>query len=592
MRINNISLCLKCMSVLNDDRECPKCHFEQTRYTPPPRCLRPATMLADRYAVGCVIGEGSFGITYIGWDSLLELRVAIKEFFPSNMVSRDTIRGENNEVYVYSDIDNDEYRESIEKFYEEAKTLSQFNECEGIVSVRDFFYANNTAYMVMNYVEGKSLKEVIHNDGKMSASYVLDTIRPILDSLKDVHSTGLVHRDISPDNILVGNEGKLVLIDFGSARIRNVEIYRDLTVTYKRGYSPEEQYRADGIQGPWSDIYAICATMYYMMTGEMPVEAVKRLISDNIMTENRLAGTDISKEQAAAIYKGMAVNAGNRYQNIDSLINDLYVESSVNVNNDVPVNNTRVKVKEHIYKLRLMFIFLIILSIGAYVIVRAGIGSGTGKSRTDSDNIQIAHTDIPQTEYSGTVAETEPTTEPAFEPTETPAPATYVMASFKNKTKNEVKEIINSYEDDMLKVSYRKMYNDKVKKGHVIKQSISKGAECQPGVGKELILYISKGPKPVKVPSVTGMDYNAAILKLNKSNIKTDIRWIYSDKTKGTVVDQSIVAGSSVDKNSSVTLTVSKGSSSSDKTDNKSTNKTDKKTDKKTDDDEFVGEIL
>lgn len=586
MRINNTSLCLKCMAVLDNSGECPKCHYNQAEYNPPPRCLRPATVLADRYVVGCVIGEGSFGITYIGWDSLLEVRIAIKEFFPVNMVSRDTIKGEADSVYVYSDINNDEYQKSIKKFYEEAKILSYFNECEGIASVRDFFYSNNTAYMVMNYVEGSSLKEVIGSKGSMKASDVLDIIKPVLLSLKKVHSRGLVHRDISPDNILVGNDGQLVLIDFGSARIRNAEIYRDLTITYKRGFSPEEQYRADGIQGPWSDIYAICATMYYMITGEMPVEAVKRLISDNLANENRLSGSDISDAQIAAIYKGMAVNSEDRYQDIDALISDLY--PTENDGGSIEPDNTDKNIKniKIIKAIIVLSVFIIVVILAGLIIKKAAnerTGEQTGGSvEKYTDNISAAPSSRPdiETEASQTMPPSLQTTSPAVTKPDT---AVYTMGSFKNKTKKEAKKIIDSYADVSLDVTFRKIYSDKVKEGHIIKQSIKKGTECKKNEPKELVLYISKGQKPVRVPAVTGLDYNNAAGRLNELQLDVITKWVYSDRQKGIVINQSIPADTMVKKASDITITVSMGSN---------TKKNDNKNKKDDSNDDFAGEIL
>lgn len=590
MRINNTSLCLRCMAVLDNNGECPKCHYNQAEYNPPPRCLRPATVLADRYVVGCVIGEGSFGITYIGWDSLLEVRIAIKEFFPVNMVSRDTIKGEADSVYVYSDINDDEYQKNIKKFYEEAKILSYFNECEGIASVRDFFYSNNTAYMVMNYVEGSSLKKDIISRGSMKASDVLDIIKPVLLSLKKVHSRGLVHRDISPDNILVGTDGQLVLIDFGSARIRNAEIYRDLTITYKRGFSPEEQYRADGVQGPWSDIYAICATMYYMITGEMPVEAVKRLISDNFVNENRLSGSDISDAQIAAIYKGMAVNSEDRYQDIDALISDLYPAESDG--GSIAPDNTGKKVKHFkiIKAIIVLSAFIIVVIIAELVIKNSAnerkVEQTGGFVGEYNDNISVTPSPHPDTETEAlqTMAPPLYTTLPDVTNTDT---AVYTMGSFKNKTKKEAKTIIESYEDVLLEVTYRKIYSDRVKEGHIIKQSIKNGTECKRSEAKELVLYISKGQKTVRVPAVTGLNYDNAAKRLSELQLDVVTKWVYSDKQKGIVTNQSIPADTMVKKDTDITITVSAGSNTKkNDTNNKKNNKKDDSND------DFAGEIL
>ncbi len=208
-----------------------------------------------------ILGEGSFGITYIGLDCVLGHRVAIKEYYLSDLVSRDVIRGTDKNVYVYESRAKTEYKENLDKFPNEARCLTRFNQLTGIVSFRDFFYENEMAYIVMEYVSGMSVKEYIRENGPMEGERVLHLMKPVLETLSQIHKTGMVHRNISPDNILFSGSGKLVLIDFGSARVQNMEMTRSMTIVFKRGYSPEEQYRARGWQGAWSDVYAVCVTI-------------------------------------------------------------------------------------------------------------------------------------------------------------------------------------------------------------------------------------------------------------------------------------------------------------------------------------------
>ena len=162
--------------------------------------------------------------------------------------------------------------------------MSAFSELDGIVSVRDFFYANLTAYIVMAYVEGVSLKTYVEVNGRIEGTLFLEMLKPILFSLAKVHETGVLHRDISPDNILITKENKMVLIDFGAARKENISMTRSMTVVFKQGYSPEEQYRSHGKQGAWSDIYALCATAYYALTGRRPDEAIERVLEDEMQS--------------------------------------------------------------------------------------------------------------------------------------------------------------------------------------------------------------------------------------------------------------------------------------------------------------------
>lgn len=324
MNIEGTNLCIGCMKPLGKSERCTFCGMKQEEYNPIPRCLLPGTKLAERYVLGKVLGEGSFGITYIGWDSRLQIPVAVKEYFPSEMVSRDVICGHGNQVYLYENAKKEHYQEDLKKFFNEAKCLSKFNEIQGIVSVLDFFYENETAYIVMQFVDGVSVKEYIKKNGKMKEKDVLQAMKPVLLALEKVHRTGIVHRDISPDNIMIKKDGSLVLIDFGAARMRNIDNTKTMTVMFKRGFSPEEQYRYKGRWGAYTDVYAISATMYYMLTGEVPTDAVLRALGDDVPSLVNMKQMEISAKQKKAIMKGMAVNAKNRWQNIRELYDALY----------------------------------------------------------------------------------------------------------------------------------------------------------------------------------------------------------------------------------------------------------------------------
>ncbi len=192
MYINDHNLCIGCMQPLDSDGGCSFCGLKQEEYSPIPRCLTPGTELAERYVTGKVLGEGSFGITYMGWDKYMDIPVAIKEYFQSDMVSRDVICGSGNDVYLYESGKKDDYDTYLKKFLDEARCLSRFNQVDGIVSVLDFFYENNTAYLVMQYIDGISVKEHIYKKGKLSAEDVVTAMRPVLLALEQIHNTGIV----------------------------------------------------------------------------------------------------------------------------------------------------------------------------------------------------------------------------------------------------------------------------------------------------------------------------------------------------------------------------------------------------------------
>ena len=344
-------LCPGCMAVLDEpDLPCPLCGFDKTTYAPSPRSLRPFTILSGKYLVGKVIGEGGFGITYIGFNLDTELPVAIKEYFPSELATRDITAG--NALSIFAGESQQLYKEGLEKYLREARNLTMFSDLPGIVTVKDFFYENETAYIIMEYINGITLKQhLIKVGGRMSQSEVTKMMKPVLESMIKIHETGMIHRDISPDNIMITKNNQIKLTDFGAARVCNGEDNKSITVVLKRGYAPEEQYRVKGVQGPWTDVYALCATMYKMITGITPQEALERIIEDNVEPLSKF-DKDIWPEIDYAIMKGLSLRAQDRFQNVGELVDALYysvIEKDENGNpvlvsskeqSDAPVTST------------------------------------------------------------------------------------------------------------------------------------------------------------------------------------------------------------------------------------------------------------
>ena len=333
---------------------CPYCGFSESGYKQNPRCLPLNTILAGKYLVGKVLGEGGFGITYMGYDLNMKARIAIKEYFPVELVSRDTTRltspdgspvsgGGSDRVISLSGEKSKTYQQGLKKYVDEARNVSQFAGIPGIVSVKDFFYENDTAYIVMEYIEGISLKEYLRQKGgKLSEEETLAILRPVLEALEKVHAAGIVHRDISPDNIMLtfveegkagagqsgvaavyGNISVVKLIDFGAARMTSKNDQKSLTIILKHGYAPEEQYRSHGEQGPWTDVYALCAVLYRMLTGKVPEPAMDRLFSDGLNRPEEL-GVQITPAVSEAIMCGLAVKKEDRIQSVRELMDALY----------------------------------------------------------------------------------------------------------------------------------------------------------------------------------------------------------------------------------------------------------------------------
>ncbi len=298
---------------------CPHCGYDKREATSNSYHLLPETILQGRYIVGKVLGVGGFGITYIGYDAELERIVAIKEFLPSMFATR--ISGEM-AVSVYQGEATNQYTLGLKRFVDEARTLAQFNGIPGIVDIYDSFTSNNTAYIIMQYLKGVDVKHILKAQGPLDYETARSMILSICDTLEPVHAKGIIHRDISPDNIFVTDEGEIKLLDFGAARYESAVNSKSLSVILKKGFAPEEQYRSRGEQGGWTDVYALAATFYKMLTGITPQDSMERSIQDDLRLPSDL-GIELPINVQAALIKALGVRKQDRTQSIQAFKQDL-----------------------------------------------------------------------------------------------------------------------------------------------------------------------------------------------------------------------------------------------------------------------------
>ncbi len=317
---NSGEFCPYCMGSVRPGEPCPACGLTQSSYTPAPHHLPPGTVLMDRYLIGRALGEGGFGITYIGRDLRLEVKVAIKEYFPSGLAARDAAASM--DVHACMGRGNPGYEQGLSRFLCEARTMARMEKQPQIVMVRDYFEANNTAYIVMEYVEGTNFIDLAaRRGGRIPASELFPLIEPLFTALSAMHKAGLIHRDISPDNLML-EQGSVRLLDFGCARESSRGTDSTMAVALKQGYAPIEQYQCMG-QGPWTDVYALSATIYFCLTGRVPPKSLDRLLSDELAAP-RVLGVDITLEQQRALLRGMEINPEKRCQTVDELYSGLY----------------------------------------------------------------------------------------------------------------------------------------------------------------------------------------------------------------------------------------------------------------------------
>lgn len=294
--------------------------------------LHEGTMVGERYRLDKVLGVGGYGITYRGLDTRLDRIVAIKEYFPSFCASRFTQQGPALRCQAGLEAD---YEKGRERFLEEAKTLASLSNIQGIVRVNDYFEENATAYLVMDFLDGKNLKQMSDGfGGRIPADILIPVLSPTIAALQKVHDRGMIHRDISPDNIMMLEDGSVYLIDFGNAR-ESVSDH-SMTLAMKQGFAAPEQYRTRG-QGTWTDVYGLCATMYYCLTGKLPPQALERLTGTPFLKPSEM-GVQIEPHLEEAIMDGLELYVNKRIQTMNELWTRLYtVPQAPTISNQSPL---------------------------------------------------------------------------------------------------------------------------------------------------------------------------------------------------------------------------------------------------------------
>ena len=587
--------CLGCMEPIEaGEKTCPHCGYEVGTPAEETIHLEPGTMLNDQYIVGRVLGYGGFGVTYIGWDEKLKQKVAIKEYLPSEFSTR--MPGQT-QVRVFDGVKSEQFHDGMVKFVEEARRLSKFQNEPGIVRVFDSFEENSTAYIVMEYLDGETLTNYLEREGTIPEDQALAMLLPVMQSLKAIHEEGILHRDIAPDNIFITRNGKVKLIDFGAARYVTTTHSRSLTVIIKPGYSPEEQYRSRGDQGPYTDVYALAATMYRMITGVTPPDAMERRAkfenkNKDILKEPHWIKKNISINRENAILNAMNIRIEDRTPDVSTFMRELEA--------DPPVSRRYGKIKKiDLYAwplwLKIMIPTIFLAAIVLCVLLLTGVihfskykstviipentvivpdiegmTSQDAIERIEESELLASIGGSVRSQYiaSGKVVQQTPVGGAFIEKYQKilltlstgkgaipPIDGVSIVPVLIGLTEEEALEQLVIAGLGIPEITEE--YNDNVEVGRVAKTGIEGGERVEEGT--VMLLTLSKGAPPFEMPSVAqgaGPEEAVAILEVNKLQVK--IEYEYSETIPhGKVIRTEPVAGTEVFSGQEVTLVIS-----------------------------------
>ena len=511
--------CMGCMEEFEDQFDiCPYCGYVKGTPAREAYHIIPGTVLHERYIIGKVLGFGGFGITYLGYDRLLNMKVAIKEYMPSEFSTRMPTQ---TVVTVYSGEKEEQFQAGLKNIIEEAKRLAKFQNEPDIVHVFDCFQENNTAYIIMEYLEGETLKERLQKAGKLPLEEAMPIVLTVLMALQKVHKEGIIHRDVAPDNIYLLNDGGVKLCDFGASRYATTKYSKSLSVIIKPGYAPEEQYRSRGDQGPWTDVYALAATFYKMLTGVTPEDAMERKAKDNVKRPSKM-GVQIPKNIETAIMNAMNVKIADRTQSAMEFEQELLAaevkEREVTKDKDPGLSVPK-------------WILAGAGGIVAGMIVLAVlIGTGVIKMNTSFFNIE----------------------------------------SKINDGQVRVPNLINEYVDEaqtqcdeiglQMRVADNKEYDKVIPADKILLQNPSNKEVPVMAKGGEIVVTICGGIEMITVPSVMDKNEEEAVRILEEKGFAVVIKRERSTKTPGAVIRQSLEENVRVEKDGAeIELVISLG---------------------------------
>ena len=462
-------------------------------------------LLHQTYRIDRVLGEGGFAIIYQCTDIINGMSVAVKEYFPSGLAKRE----QKQDLFVVQPLGQNkiEFEKGHRHFLKEAQILKECHNLPGIVTVYDFFEENRTAYIVMEYIEGLTLEQYVHTNGVFTYSEILELLLPLIHSLEKIHEKGLIHRDISPDNLILGLDNQLHLIDFGAATMKQIDYNRrQTTIILKKGYAPPEQYLSSGNMGSWSDIYALCATIYFAVSGQTPVSAIDRMQRDTLRPLSDF--TDISPQNSSIIERGLSLHTADRYKTIRDFSYALeHPESAENCKTVIELSpaaadaqrlpeQTAANSPKHSlatlfrHSQKGILILLIMCLVIGGTLYLTGTRSPFRQRVVSVDPATPSDTNSASSTYRPQAAS--PSESPAISGT----PVVLTMKKLTGLSQKAARSKIHKL-DPSIQIRVEKKYHSTVKKGRVISQSVKTGTIFNTGSINRITLTVSRGAKPV-----------------------------------------------------------------------------------------------
>ncbi|MGN0664902.1 MAG: PASTA domain-containing protein [Huintestinicola sp.] len=565
----NYNLCMGCMEPKDNDGACEKCGYSPD-VPSLPSYLAPETFLNDRYILGRLLRYNGESAEYIGFDTVTSSKVIIREYMPDTLCQRQ--KGSN--IILVNQNCVAQYKAFMSEFVELNKMLAKMRTLNHINPAIDMFGDNNTGYVIFRYIEGENLTAYLKDHaGELTWDEVKRLFPPIFTTLSLVHNAGLIHRGISPDNIIINEKNELKLIGFciADSRTANTELASEIY----HGYAAPEQYSSSNWQGTWTDVYGICALLYRILTGTTPVDALSRLTNDTL-PEPRSLNPDIPANVSKVIMNGMNMSGDLRIQTVTELVTQLFEEPEFNRQKPSQTATQTIAIpKQHSTKGEVESeqtksskklpsrhrVFWIVAATSAVVMcvlmvvlimqlddTSGQIANGIQTSPTladtslsdmqSSDGISESSsgevtevTTTPSNTAAGhstmptlAVIETSATDPSSSQTTIRPGATVYIMNELVGKPFDTVK---NSSANESLTIIPEYVYTDEYEKGIIFEQSIEKGSNYEKGA--EVTLKVSMGPSKVIVPEFTGLSKKDYLSLLNNAGIKYEDKYYDSE---------------------------------------------------------------